>query len=45
MARQEVLNQITQTLGSVPGWLSDQPDPQQEHQWGLIVWLLSDSLH
>jgi hypothetical protein len=39
MARQDVLDQITQTLGSVPGWLSGLPDPQLEHQWGLIAWL------
>src|SRR5437867_2269087 len=43
MARQETLAQITQTLGSVPDWLSGLPDPQLEYQWGLIAWLLSDS--
>ena len=43
MTRQEILDQITQTLGSVPGWLGGLPDPQLEHQWGLISWVLSDS--
>jgi len=43
MARQDVLNQITQALGSVPGWLSGLPDPQLEYQWGLIAWFLGDS--
>ena len=43
MARQDVLAQITQTLGAVPDWLSGIPDPQLEHQWGLIAWLLSDT--
>ena len=43
MARQDVLNQIQQTLGAVPGWLDAIPDPQLEHQWGLIAWLLSDT--
>ena len=43
MARQDILAQITQTLGSVPDWLSGLPDPQLEYQWGLIAWLLSDS--
>ncbi len=43
MARQDILAQITQTLGSVPDWLGGLPDPQLEHQWGLIAWLLSDS--
>jgi len=43
MTRQESLNQITQMLGAVPDWLAGLPDPQLEHQWGLIAWLLSDS--
>ena len=43
MARQDILAQITQTLGAVPDWLSGLPDPQLEHQWGLIAWVLSDS--
>ncbi len=43
MARQEALDQIKQALGEVPGWLNGLPDPQLEHQWGLIAWLLSDS--
>jgi len=44
MARQDVLDQITQTLGTVPEWLADMPDPQLEHQWGMIAWVLSDSV-
>ena len=43
MTRQEILNQITQAFGSVPQWLSGLPDPQLEHQWGLVAWVLSDS--
>jgi hypothetical protein len=43
MARQDILAQITQTLGAVPDWLSGLPDPQLEYQWGLIAWVLSDS--
>jgi hypothetical protein len=43
MTRQESLDQITQMLGVVPDWLAGLPDPQLEHQWGLIAWLLSDS--
>ena len=41
--RDEVLNEIRQTLGDVPGWLGGLPDPQLEHQWGLIAWVLSDT--
>jgi len=43
MTREEILNQITQAFGSVPQWLSGLPDPQLEHQWGLVAWVLSDS--
>ena len=43
MARQEILDQIKQALGAVPGWLGGLPDGQLEHQWGLIAWVLSDS--
>jgi hypothetical protein len=43
MARQETIDQITQTLGTVPGWLGGLPDGQLEHQWGLISWVLSDT--
>ena len=43
MARQDVLNEIQQTLGAVPEWLNAIPDPQLEHQWGLIAWLLADT--
>ena len=42
-ARDEVLSEIRQSLGDVPGWLSGLPDPQLEHQWGLIAWVLSDT--
>jgi len=43
MTRREILNQAAKTLGSVPDWLASFPDPQLEHVWGLITWLLSDS--
>ena len=31
VSRQEILNQITETLGGVPGWLNSFPDSQLEH--------------
>ena len=43
MQRQEILDQITKTLGGVPDWLASFPDPQLEHQWGVLSWILSDS--
>ena len=43
MTRQKVLDQITKTLGSVPGWLEKLPDTQLEHVWGNLAWFLTDS--
>jgi hypothetical protein len=43
MTRQEIYEQISQTLGAVPGWLDGLPDSQLEHQWSLTAWFLSDS--
>jgi hypothetical protein len=30
MTRQEILAQITETIGGVPGWLDGVPDPQRD---------------
>ena len=43
MTRKEILDQISQTLGAVPGWLDSVPEPQLEHLWGHTLWFLSDS--
>jgi alkylhydroperoxidase/carboxymuconolactone decarboxylase family protein YurZ len=43
MKRQEVLEQITKTLGAVPDWLGNLPDVQLENTWGLTAWFLGDS--
>jgi hypothetical protein len=42
LERQAILDQISQTLGAVPGWLDSFPDPQLEHIWAMIRWVLSD---
>ena len=41
--RQEILGEITKTLGGVPGWLDSFPDPQLDHMWSLLKWVLSDT--
>ena len=41
--RQDLLSQISQTFGAVPGWLESFPDPQLEHMWAMISWALSDT--
>lgn len=43
MNRQEVLNEINQSMGFVPEWLSRLPDPELEHVWGETAWFLGDS--
>lgn len=41
--RQEILNQVTQAFGGVPGWLESFPDSQLEHIWGMLSWVLIDT--
>lgn len=41
--RQEILDRITSTLGGVPDWFASFPDPQLEHMWGMLGWVMSDS--
>jgi hypothetical protein len=42
-SRQEIFDEVAQMLGAVPGWINGIPDPQLEHQWALIKWVLSDT--
>jgi hypothetical protein len=41
--RQDILNEVLQVFGLIPGWLDALPDQQLEHQWGLFKWYLNDS--
>ena len=43
MTREEVIREAAEMFGAVPGWISGIPDPQLEHQWELLKWVLSDS--
>jgi hypothetical protein len=43
MARQEILGQIEEAFGSVPGWCSGMPDAVLEQWWTTLGWVLSDS--
>jgi hypothetical protein len=44
MTRKEILDQISNTMGSVPGWLERLSDEQQlASVWGHTLWFLSDS--
>lgn len=42
-SRKELLDEIRQTFGIIPGWVESYPDAQLEHQWGLFKWYLGDS--
>ena len=43
MSRQEILDQIEQAFGSVPGYFADAPDIALEQMWATTGWLNSDS--
>jgi hypothetical protein len=44
MTRKEILDQISNTLGGVPGWLERLKDEQQlTSVWGSLLWFMSDS--
>lgn len=43
MSRQEILDQITQAYGFVPGFLASAPDSALEQWWSELGWLQSDS--
>ena len=43
MGRQEILGQVEQAFGAVPGWASGMPDAVLEQYWTSIGWVLSDS--
>jgi hypothetical protein len=43
MARQDVLNQVKQAFGFVPGWIDGMPDPALEQYWATLGWVLSDT--
>lgn len=43
MKRQEILGEITKTMGLVPDWLGSLPDTQLEYVWAMTSWFLTDS--
>ncbi|MBI4565651.1 MAG: hypothetical protein HY716_13235 [Planctomycetes bacterium] len=43
MGRTEILNEVRQTLGAVPGWLDGMPDAVLEQQWQALKWELGDT--
>lgn len=43
MTKQEILNDVTRTLGAVPGWLARLDGEQLEHTWGQQTWFMKDT--
>ena len=43
MARSDIMKEITDVLGGVPGWLDSYPDGQLEHAWDSLKWVLGDT--
>lgn len=43
MARQDILKDVRELLGEVPGWIDTMPDDLLEHNWRQITWTLGDS--
>ena len=43
MARQDILNQITQNFGFVPGFMDQMPDAVLEQYWTTLSWVLGDT--
>ena len=43
MNRQEIIEQVEQTLGFVPGWMNEMPDAVLDQYWSTTRWVLSDT--
>ncbi len=44
MARQDILNEVREVLGQVPGWIESMPEDLLEHNWRQISWTLGDGV-
>jgi hypothetical protein len=43
MSRQEIVDQITQNFGFVPGLMEQMPDQVLEQYWNTLTWVLGDT--
>lgn len=43
MSRQEIVEQITQNFGFVPGLMDEMPDQVLEQYWSTLTWALGDT--
>jgi hypothetical protein len=43
MSKQEILNQVRQSFGSVPGFMSEMPEAVLAQYWSTLSWVLADT--
>ena len=43
MSRQQVLSEVQQSFGSVPGFMSEMPEAVLEQYWSTLSWVLKDT--
>jgi hypothetical protein len=43
MTRQEIVAQVKQAFGFVPGWMDGMPDSVLDQYWATLSWVLSDT--
>jgi len=43
MSRKEILEEIKQNFGFVPGWFEHMTDPMLEQYWSSLGWVLQDT--
>ena len=43
MTRQEIVTQVKQAFGFVPGWMDTMPDAVLDQYWTTLSWVLSDT--
>lgn len=43
MTRQEIMNQIKQTMGFLPDWMNQMPDAILDQYWASLSWMLTDT--
>ena len=44
MTREEILAEVEQEFGAIPGWIDGMPDAMLENFWNLMSWTYVDSL-
>lgn len=43
MSRDEILKEVEESFGFVPGWLGGMPDAVLDQYWAGLQWVMSDT--